>query len=93
MTRFKAAYVSGPVAVKDPAGASLSCVHGPSSSSSARRTSSWCLPDGGLRGELPPPGAVQADTLLDVVVAQLAGRGPAAHQIWLPPLYEPPTLD
>jgi S-DNA-T family DNA segregation ATPase FtsK/SpoIIIE len=28
-----------------------------------------------------------------VVVRQLAGQGPAPHQIWLPPLDEPPTLD
>jgi S-DNA-T family DNA segregation ATPase FtsK/SpoIIIE len=32
-------------------------------------------------------------TLLDVVVAQLAGYGQPAHQIWLPPLSEPPSLD
>jgi S-DNA-T family DNA segregation ATPase FtsK/SpoIIIE len=32
-------------------------------------------------------------TLLDAVVDQLCGPGPAAHRIWLPPLDEPPTLD
>ncbi|MEV4110567.1 type VII secretion protein EccCa [Nonomuraea sp. NPDC049695] len=31
-------------------------------------------------------------TLLDIVVSRLAGKGPAAHSIWLPPLAEPPTL-
>ena len=39
------------------------------------------------------PRAEAVDSLLDVVVAQLAGHGAAAHQIWLPPLDVPPTLD
>jgi S-DNA-T family DNA segregation ATPase FtsK/SpoIIIE len=36
---------------------------------------------------------VLADTVLDVIVARLQGQGPPAHQVWLPPLSEPPTLD
>jgi S-DNA-T family DNA segregation ATPase FtsK/SpoIIIE len=32
-------------------------------------------------------------TLVDTVVDSLAGAGPPAHQIWLPPLAESPTLD
>ncbi|MCK7625216.1 type VII secretion protein EccCb [Streptomyces sp. RS10V-4] len=34
-----------------------------------------------------------ADTVLDVLVGRMAGQGPPAHQVWLPPLDEPPTLD
>ena len=46
----------------------------------------------------PQPGSAQApdaeaETVLDVVVDQLVGRGTPAHQVWLPPLAEPPTLD
>ena len=41
----------------------------------------------------PGSHADAAETLLDVIVAQLAGHGLPAHQIWLPPLDEPPTLD
>ena len=26
-------------------------------------------------------------------MGRLAGRGPPAHQVWLPPLAEPPNLD
>ena len=37
--------------------------------------------------------AEPAESLLDVVVSAAAGHGPAAHQIWLPPLDVPPTLD
>ncbi|MBC6451424.1 type VII secretion protein EccCb [Actinokineospora xionganensis] len=30
---------------------------------------------------------------LDVLVDQLVGQGPPAHEVWLPPLYEPSPLD
>jgi S-DNA-T family DNA segregation ATPase FtsK/SpoIIIE len=33
------------------------------------------------------------DSLFDIVVRQLAGQGPPAHEIWLPPLDDPSTLD
>jgi S-DNA-T family DNA segregation ATPase FtsK/SpoIIIE len=36
---------------------------------------------------------VRGETLLDVLVARLEGKGVPAHQVWLPPLSEPPTLD
>ncbi len=31
--------------------------------------------------------------LMDVLIDRLAGAGPPARQVWLPPLAEPPTLD
>ena len=34
-----------------------------------------------------------AQTLLDVAVSRLAGSGVPAHEVWLPPLNEPPSLD
>ncbi|WP_327148371.1 type VII secretion protein EccCa [Nocardia sp. NBC_01329] len=53
--------------------------------------------------ELPPPpsqvGAGGADSegvpdsLLDVVVKRLTGHGRSAHEVWLPPLDESPTVD
>jgi S-DNA-T family DNA segregation ATPase FtsK/SpoIIIE len=36
---------------------------------------------------------ILADSLLDVLVHRIASQGPPAHQIWLPPLDEPATLD
>ncbi|WP_194899189.1 type VII secretion protein EccCa, partial [Catenulispora pinisilvae] len=44
---------------------------------------------------LEPVGDYQksAATVLDVIVDRLAGFGPAAHQVWLPPLAKPPTLE
>jgi S-DNA-T family DNA segregation ATPase FtsK/SpoIIIE len=44
-----------------------------------------------LTGEARAGGARPA-SLFDAVIAQLAGTGPAAHQIWLPPLDVSPTL-
>jgi S-DNA-T family DNA segregation ATPase FtsK/SpoIIIE len=36
---------------------------------------------------------VLADTLIDILVDRMEGKGVPAHQVWLPPLNEPPTLD
>jgi DNA segregation ATPase FtsK/SpoIIIE, S-DNA-T family len=92
MTRFKAAYVSGPASA------------GPARRS-RRRMKPVIVPygPGYIRPEVvdDQPGeapveddrADPTDSLLGVVVGQLAGHGPAAHQIWLPPLDVPPTLD
>ncbi|MFI0444796.1 type VII secretion protein EccCa [Actinomadura sp. 6N118] len=33
------------------------------------------------------------DTLMRVMLDRLRGAGPPAHQVWLPPLDEPPTID
>ncbi|WP_374693994.1 type VII secretion protein EccCa [Gordonia rubripertincta] len=32
-------------------------------------------------------------TLLDTVLGRMTGQGPAAHEVWLPPLDQPPTID
>ena len=88
MTRFKAAYVSGPAAA------------GPARPG-PRRVRPVIVPygPGYIRPEVIDDEPVSyeraapAESLLDVVVAQLATHGPAAHQIWLPPLDMPPTLD
>ncbi|MFC7813445.1 type VII secretion protein EccCa [Streptomyces sp. NPDC057367] len=39
------------------------------------------------------PDEALADTVLDVIVRRLETQGPAAHQVWLPPLDSPPSLD
>jgi ESX secretion system protein EccC len=91
MTRFKAAYVSGP-AVPRPAGVP------------ERRVQPMIVPFGPgyiqpqvseepEAAEQPAPPGAGGDSLLGAVVGQLAGKGPAAHLIWLPPLDTPPTLD
>ncbi|MGB7505599.1 MAG: type VII secretion protein EccCb, partial [Mycobacterium sp.] len=40
-----------------------------------------------------PDTKVRKQSLLDTVLHALAGRGPAAHRVWLPPLDGPPRLD
>ena len=37
--------------------------------------------------------AVNAPTIMSALVERMSGVGPPAHQIWLPPLADPPTLD
>jgi DNA segregation ATPase FtsK/SpoIIIE, S-DNA-T family len=41
----------------------------------------------------PPEDPAEGPTVLDTVIAALAGPGPVAHRVWLPPLGEPPPLD
>ena len=74
--RFRAAFVSGPVPTAERP------VVVPTRFSAAG-VDVRC-------GERPRAGGSPA--LLDVVVGRLADRGPAAHQVWLPPLAMAPTL-
>ena len=93
MQRFKAAYVSGP----------------PSGTVRVRRDESGGIsgilpftiaPVRGLELPEEPAPAVAVTTqptsdesLLDIAVARMAGHGLPAHQVWLPPLDVPDTLD
>ncbi|GGT41677.1 type VII secretion protein EccCa [Streptomyces chromofuscus] len=47
----------------------------------------------GSPGDQPEVDEALADTVLDVIVRRLEAQGPAAHQVWLPPLDSPPSLD
>jgi S-DNA-T family DNA segregation ATPase FtsK/SpoIIIE len=101
MTRFKAAYVSGPVSQRTRSSASSAA-----SGADARilpYSASWLAP----RSEPAPAAAPDpdsshdpaadpsqpVDTLMDVLVARLEGAGVPARQVWLPPLEDPPSLD
>ncbi|MEY9857234.1 S-DNA-T family DNA segregation ATPase FtsK/SpoIIIE [Catenulispora sp. GAS73] len=106
MTRFKAAYVSGPYG-KDKA------IAVPAARSPLHRRPVWFTalhqaPVVALRADVAEPdpsdtSAVAQEavaeyqkssaTVLDVIVDRLTGFGPAAHQVWLPPLAESPTVD
>ena len=94
MTRFRAAYVSGPVSEEISASSSLS---GPSGKT--RRivpyTATYVPLVEEERQERPQAEEPKdsQESLFDVIVKQMNGLGPTAHQIWLPPLAEPPTLD
>jgi S-DNA-T family DNA segregation ATPase FtsK/SpoIIIE len=94
MERFKAAYVSGPYragrVVKAPREIPVS----------ADRRPRLFVPDFVDLPEAPAPvvrhepeEAVAEPSVLDAVVSKLAGQGPPAHEVWLPPLDASPSLD
>jgi S-DNA-T family DNA segregation ATPase FtsK/SpoIIIE len=95
LLRFKAAYVSGP-----PAGRARSVRRdegGP-----VQGILPWTItevqleqPDLEPEPEPEPRPATtgEPDSLLDVAVDRMGGFGPEAHQVWLPPLDVPDTLD
>jgi S-DNA-T family DNA segregation ATPase FtsK/SpoIIIE len=93
LIRFKAAYVSGPIRQD---GAPTTPTSGPVLDPVREFTTYYVMAQ---RDAAPTePVALQvetpvgADTLLDVLVRRVEGMGPPAHQVWLPPLDEPPTL-
>jgi DNA segregation ATPase FtsK/SpoIIIE, S-DNA-T family len=94
LLRFEAAYVSGPAAV--PPG------HAPTRDETAvaHGILPWTIAEVSVTPPDPPPEpepttlqAGEPESLLEVAVARMAGAGPAAHQVWLPPLDVPDTLD
>jgi len=106
MTRFKAAYVSGQAVTRRdgdvpaagrPRMQPVIAVFGPAyvppqpaADAAGPLDTELTVPRMSLAAE--PVAPRTSESLLDVVVGQLAGRGPAAHEIWLPPLGQPPTL-
>ncbi|SHN03399.1 type VII secretion protein EccCa [Cryptosporangium aurantiacum] len=94
MTRFRAAYVSG---VYYEGGRRST---GPGGEGAAVRTftSAYQAPrqeteDETAMAEQPEPDEAIGESLLDILVERLQGRGVPSHQVWLPPLKEPSTLD
>jgi ESX secretion system protein EccC len=97
LIRFKGAYVSGPLPKQQ-----TSVAVGPSQLPADKQPVRFTLAPVAL--EQPPVEPVEveqvprddepsAGTMLDMLVKRLEGGGPAAYQIWLPPLGDPPTID
>ncbi|MDR8408571.1 type VII secretion protein EccCa [Nonomuraea sp. 3-1Str] len=93
MTRFKAAYVSGPYAPAQHLTAG-SGGGGPSDNIVEYGPAYVPLPavEETPEEKTPAEEASSQTSLLDVVVGRLQGQGPPAHPIWLPPLGEPPLV-
>ncbi|MEV6110007.1 type VII secretion protein EccCa [Streptomyces sp. NPDC051940] len=103
MVRFKAAYVSGVYrtpgeeAAHTAASAPPAVLRPPVLFTAAPVAVSRAVTD--PVPVVPSPRAghsdddALADTVLDVIVGRLEGKGPGAHQVWLPPLDAPPSLD
>lgn len=124
LVRFKAAFVSGPVADRRTNGAAVGRPEpqvfrlSPSTPSEPFTPSERAASTGSVAGSStgpaarsvpmartgPPDGpAVAGDavrtpggrggTVLEIGVSRLAGAGVPAHEVWLPPLEDPPSLD
>ena len=93
MLRFKAAYVSGPpsgrVRVRRDEGGKLQGIL-PFTISEVLKLD---VPVDEPEPEPTPVDAGDQQSLLDIAVDHMVGHGPAAHQVWLPPLDVPDTLD
>jgi S-DNA-T family DNA segregation ATPase FtsK/SpoIIIE len=98
MERFKAAYVSGPY--RAGGGVALSRTV-PVTSDCRPRLFGPDYVDLPETAELlgppevidTPAEPVTEPSVLDIVVARVRGQGPPAHEVWLPPLEAPPSLD
>ena len=93
LVRFKAAYVSGPptgrVRVRRDEGGKLQGIL-PFTISEVLKLDVE-VPESEPEPQPAEPG--EQDSLLDIAVGHMVGKGPAAHQVWLPPLDVPDTLD
>ncbi len=94
MHRFRAAYVSGPHRVAGEAPSPQSAVSHQIVPYTVRYLVAPELPVDSVAAA-PVTGSVfgKQASMLDVIVERLYGQGPPAHQVWLPPLDAPPTLD
>ena len=105
MARFKAAYVSGPPSsrsrvARDEGGHvrgilpfTISEVVDPVPPQEASAPASPQHEPIAPVSPGPTRTTGEQPSLLDLAVARMAGHGPAAHQVWLPPLDAPDTLD
>jgi S-DNA-T family DNA segregation ATPase FtsK/SpoIIIE len=92
MVRFKAAYVSGAYHGEGPSRVNRSSQLRPVLFTAGHVT----LPPQPVVDEVDTDDKVDdalADTVLDVIVGRMVNQGPPAHQVWLPPLDEAPSLD
>jgi S-DNA-T family DNA segregation ATPase FtsK/SpoIIIE len=88
LTRFKAAYVSGPYRPKRRP-SQQAVVAGQVVKYGTEYVTPRHLPV-----VAPEPEEIEAaESLLELAAARLTDAGPPAHRVWLPPLDVPPTLD
>ncbi|WP_309504800.1 MULTISPECIES: type VII secretion protein EccCa [Nocardioides] len=93
LLRFKSAYVSGPpasqVLVRRDEGGHVRGIL----PFTVAEVQSLELPDPAPQPEPVAAPAGEGESLFAIAVRQMAGQGPAAHQVWLPPLDRPDSLD
>ncbi|MEV6969911.1 type VII secretion protein EccCa [Hamadaea sp. NPDC051192] len=91
LLRFKSSYVSGPLPARrfhatQPAPFRHRAMPFPLIPTPAEAT-----PEDAAPAIAPQPDT--GETVMDAMLSRLTGSGPAAHQIWLPPLADPATAD
>ncbi len=96
LLRFKASYVSGP----PPRRARRKGSAGTGQTAILPFTSGHVLPPRAAVEQqqaddlvVPPQETSDSRSILDIAVDTMVGQGPEAHQVWLPPLEQPETLD
>ncbi|MFF0150125.1 type VII secretion protein EccCa [Micromonospora sp. NPDC005203] len=91
LIRFKAAYVSGTYRSKTAEAVAA----GDGEERVREYSTAYVAPPVTRKAQetTPDPLDTGGDSVLDILVGRLAGRGAPAHQVWLPPLSDPPTLD
>jgi S-DNA-T family DNA segregation ATPase FtsK/SpoIIIE len=92
LLRFRAAYVSGPYKQKRAPVRSAAVVQGQIVPYTTTYTPIPAAPVEVVEEEPEEEQVGKATSMLDVIVDKLRGQGPPAHQVWLPPLAEPPGL-
>ena len=97
LVRLRAAYVSGEL---PPRGAATAELAAPGSNTvlpfqlaPVKEADRRQPPEPVATAEPADQPAANGETIMAAMVARMVGKGPAAHQIWLPPLDEPPTVD
>ncbi|TDV40073.1 type VII secretion protein EccCa [Actinophytocola oryzae] len=94
MARFRSAYVSGVHRADQPHDTQVS---GPEPLGLNVYSTTYVAPAVAEEEDDADADAVDDDaigeSLLDILVERIAGRGVPAHQVWLPPLSVPPTVD
>ncbi|HZE38064.1 MAG TPA: type VII secretion protein EccCa [Stackebrandtia sp.] len=95
LIRFRASYVSG-VYQRSAVEKAIAASGGPQV---REFTSTYVAPPPKPVEDKSPTDVVEDDdervgeSLLDILVSKMEGKGTPAHQVWLPPLEIPPTLD
>lgn len=95
LIRFRASYVSG-VYQRSAAEKAIAAAGGPQV---REFTASFVAPPPKPKKEEKPKEVLEdddekvGDSLMDILVAKMEGKGTPAHKVWLDPLDTPPTLD
>ncbi|HEY2673138.1 MAG TPA: type VII secretion protein EccCa [Rugosimonospora sp.] len=91
LRRFRAAYVSG--VYRRDAPALLAATGGPAVRDYVSGYVAPPVAEEPVAAEEEQQQEAVGESVLDLLVERMRGQGTPAHQVWLPPLAEPPTLD